>query len=117
MHLCIPVYLHSTPLTIFLIRVNDSDYISLSEKEVGNIALNIEKAIYNMFLSTDNRYKNKYRLILFNLKDPVNKVSSVLLLFLTCQRKELIFCPHYTSADLGVGGGQNTVDNLLVNTY
>ncbi|KAL2103618.1 hypothetical protein ACEWY4_000486 [Coilia grayii] len=55
-------------------RVNDSENITLSEKEVGTIALNIEKAIYNMFLSTDSRYKNKYRLIMFNLKDPKNKV-------------------------------------------
>ncbi|XP_041953172.1 death-inducer obliterator 1 isoform X1 [Alosa sapidissima] len=55
-------------------RVNDSDDLALSESEVGNLAVNIEKAIYNMYLSTDGKYKNKYRLIMFNLKDPKNKV-------------------------------------------
>ncbi|XP_062397744.1 death-inducer obliterator 1-like isoform X2 [Sardina pilchardus] len=55
-------------------RVNDSDDLALSEGEVGNLAVNIEKAMYSMYLSTDGKYKNKYRLILFNLKDPKNKV-------------------------------------------
>lgn len=56
-------------------RVSDSDDLLLPVSEVGNLAVNIEKAIYNMYNSTDSRYKNKYRLMMFNLKDPKNKVS------------------------------------------
>ncbi|KAG9353198.1 hypothetical protein JZ751_017774 [Albula glossodonta] len=29
--------------------------------------------MFNLFLNTDNKYKNKYRSIMFNLKDPKNK--------------------------------------------
>uniref|UniRef100_A0A3B3RY54 TFIIS central domain-containing protein n=1 Tax=Paramormyrops kingsleyae TaxID=1676925 RepID=A0A3B3RY54_9TELE len=54
-------------------RVSDSDDLTISENEVGKLAVNIEKEMFNLFLNTDNRYKNKYRSIMFNLKDPKNK--------------------------------------------
>ncbi|XP_041080158.1 death-inducer obliterator 1-like isoform X2 [Polyodon spathula] len=54
-------------------RVSDSDDLDISENEVGKIAFNIEKEMFSMFLNTDNKYKNKYRSIMFNLKDPKNK--------------------------------------------
>lgn len=47
----------------------------MTENEVGKIALNIEKELFNLFQATDNRYKSKYRSIMFNLKDPKNQVS------------------------------------------
>lgn len=62
-------------------RVSDSDDLTISENEVGKLAVNIEKEMFNLFLNTDNRYKNKYRSIMFNLKDPKNKVSHFLTLF------------------------------------
>ncbi|KAM6112926.1 death-inducer obliterator 1 [Pterocles gutturalis] len=54
-------------------RVNDSDDLVMTESEVGKIALNIEKEMFNLFHVTDNRYKSKYRSIMFNLKDPKNQ--------------------------------------------
>ncbi|XP_025057533.1 death-inducer obliterator 1 isoform X4 [Alligator sinensis] len=54
-------------------RVNDSDDLVMTENEVGKIALNIEKEMFNLFRVTDNRYKSKYRSIMFNLKDPKNQ--------------------------------------------
>nr|XP_028591236.1 death-inducer obliterator 1 isoform X2 [Podarcis muralis] len=54
-------------------RVNDSDDLAMTESEVGKIALNIEKEMFNLFQATDNRYKSKYRSIMFNLKDPKNQ--------------------------------------------
>lgn len=56
-------------------RVSDSDDLSMSESEVGKLAVSIEKEMFNLYLNTDNKYKNKYRSLMFNLKDPKNKVS------------------------------------------
>lgn len=68
---CPPIYI--IPLFI-LFRVNDSDDLIMTENEVGKIALHIEKEMFNLFQVTDNRYKSKYRSIMFNLKDPKNQV-------------------------------------------
>ncbi|XP_074203687.1 death-inducer obliterator 1 isoform X2 [Camelus bactrianus] len=54
-------------------RVSDSDDLVMTENEVGKIALHIEKEMFNLFRVTDNRYKSKYRSIMFNLKDPKNQ--------------------------------------------
>ncbi|KAJ7332137.1 hypothetical protein JRQ81_014317 [Phrynocephalus forsythii] len=54
-------------------RVTDSDDLVMTENEVGRIALNIEKEMFHLFQATDNRYKSKYRSIMFNLKDPKNQ--------------------------------------------
>jgi len=59
-------------------RVNDSDDLVMTESEVGKVALNIEKEMFNLFQVTDNRYKSKYRSIMFNLKDPKNQVWNLL---------------------------------------
>lgn len=59
-------------------RVNDSDDLVMTESEVGEVALNIEKEVFNLFQVTDNRYKSKYRSIMFNLKDPKNQVWNLL---------------------------------------
>lgn len=57
-------------------RVSDSDDLKMTENEVGQLAFAIEKEMFNLCLSTDSKYKNKYRTLMFNLKDPKNKVSS-----------------------------------------
>ncbi|XP_062948728.1 LOW QUALITY PROTEIN: death-inducer obliterator 1-like [Cynocephalus volans] len=54
-------------------RVSDSDDLIMTEKEVGNIALHLEKEMFNLFQVTDIRYMRKYRSLLFNLKDPKNQ--------------------------------------------
>lgn len=56
-------------------RVSDSDDLKMTESEVGRLAFAIEKEMFNLCLSTDSKYKNKYRSLMFNLKDPKNKVS------------------------------------------
>ncbi len=55
--------------------MSDSDDLKMTESEVGRLAFAIEKEMFNLCLSTDSKYKNKYRSLMFNLKDPKNKVS------------------------------------------
>lgn len=59
-------------------RVNDSDDLVMTESEVGKVALNIEKEMFNLFQVTDNRYKSRYRRIMFDLDDPKNQVWNLL---------------------------------------
>ncbi|XP_042638727.1 death-inducer obliterator 1 [Orycteropus afer afer] len=54
-------------------RASDSDDLIMTENEVGRVALLIEKEMFSLFQVTDNRYKSKYRSIMFNLKDPKNQ--------------------------------------------
>lgn len=56
-------------------RVSDSDDLKMTESEVGRLAFAIEKEMFNICLSTDSKYKNKYRTLMLHLKDPKNKVS------------------------------------------
>lgn len=57
-------------------RVSDSDDLIMTENDVGKIALRIEKEMFGLYHVTDNRYKSKYRSLMFNLKDPKNQVCS-----------------------------------------
>ncbi|XP_060793160.1 death-inducer obliterator 1 isoform X2 [Neoarius graeffei] len=54
-------------------RVNDSDDLDILESEVEKLAVNIEREMFNMYYTTDNKYKIKYRSLLLSLKDPKNK--------------------------------------------
>ncbi|KAF5904924.1 death-inducer obliterator 1 [Clarias magur] len=54
-------------------RVNDSDDLEISESNVEKLAVNIEREMFNMYYTTDNKYKIKYRSLLLSLKDPKNK--------------------------------------------
>uniref|UniRef100_A0A672IV63 TFIIS central domain-containing protein n=1 Tax=Salarias fasciatus TaxID=181472 RepID=A0A672IV63_SALFA len=54
-------------------RVSDSDDLKMTENEVAKLAFAIEREMFNLCLSTDSKYKNKYRSLMFNLKDPKNK--------------------------------------------
>lgn len=47
----------------------------LSEEAVGGIAAGIEAALFDLTRATNCHYKNKYRSLLFNLRDPRNHVS------------------------------------------
>lgn len=59
----------------FFFRVCDSDDLKITEAEVAKLSIAIEKEMFNLCLQTDSKYKNKYRTLMFNLKDPKNKVS------------------------------------------
>ncbi|KAL4655290.1 death-inducer obliterator 1-like isoform X1 [Arapaima gigas] len=65
--------IHRSLKEILYRRVSDSDDLQISESEIGKLAVNIEKEIFNMFLNTEAKYKNKYRSVMFHLKDPKNK--------------------------------------------
>ncbi|KAL6483204.1 hypothetical protein MHYP_G00080760 [Metynnis hypsauchen] len=54
-------------------RVTESDDLEMSESDVGKLAVNIEREMFNMYYTTDSKYKNKYRSLLLCLKDPKNK--------------------------------------------
>ncbi|KAL7864517.1 hypothetical protein AOLI_G00159370 [Acnodon oligacanthus] len=54
-------------------RVTESDDLEMSESDVGKLAVNIEREMFNMYYTTDSKYKNKYRALLLSLKDPKNK--------------------------------------------
>lgn len=63
-----------TKTVFFIIRVSDSDDLDIPKSEVEKLAVNIEREMFNMFYTTDNKYKIKYRSLLLSLKDPKNKV-------------------------------------------
>nr|XP_046221195.1 LOW QUALITY PROTEIN: death-inducer obliterator 1-like [Oncorhynchus gorbuscha] len=54
-------------------RVCDCDDLERSETEVAKLVTSIETEMFNIFNNTDSKYMNKYRTIMFNLKDPKNK--------------------------------------------
>uniref|UniRef100_A0A8C9S520 Death-inducer obliterator 1-like n=1 Tax=Scleropages formosus TaxID=113540 RepID=A0A8C9S520_SCLFO len=65
--------IHRSLKEILYRRVSDSDDLQITESDIGKLAVSIEKEIFNMFLDTDAKYKNKYRSVMFHLKDPKNK--------------------------------------------
>ena len=56
----------------------------MSEEDVDKCAHNVEGEMFSFFGDTGHRYKNKYRSLMFNLKDPRNKVRQTLSIFLNC---------------------------------
>lgn len=61
-------------IDFFINRVSHSEDLDVPESEVEKLAVNIEREMFNMYYTTDNKYKIKYRSLLLNLKDPENKV-------------------------------------------
>uniref|UniRef100_A0A3Q1IW14 Death inducer-obliterator 1 n=1 Tax=Anabas testudineus TaxID=64144 RepID=A0A3Q1IW14_ANATE len=59
--------------SILLKRVCDCEDLDMSESEVAKLVANIETEMFDIFRNTDSKYMNKYRTIMFNLKDPKNK--------------------------------------------
>ncbi|XP_050788354.1 SPOC domain-containing protein 1 isoform X2 [Gopherus flavomarginatus] len=55
-------------------RLEESPDLDVHEDTILRLANNVEKEIFNLFLCVDQRYKNKYRSLLFNLKSPKNKL-------------------------------------------
>ncbi|XP_074917060.1 SPOC domain-containing protein 1 isoform X2 [Chelonoidis abingdonii] len=55
-------------------RLEESPDLNVHEDTILTLANNVEKEIFNLFLCVDQRYKNKYRSLLFNLKSPKNKL-------------------------------------------
>ncbi|XP_071385098.1 death-inducer obliterator 1-like, partial [Centroberyx affinis] len=59
--------------SILFKRVCDCEDLEVSESEVGKLVTSIEMEMFDIFRNTDSKYMNKYRTIMFNLKDPRNK--------------------------------------------
>uniref|UniRef100_A0A8C3I249 TFIIS central domain-containing protein n=1 Tax=Chrysemys picta bellii TaxID=8478 RepID=A0A8C3I249_CHRPI len=55
-------------------QLEESPDLDVHEDTILRLANNVEKEIFNLFLCVDQRYKNKYRSLLFNLKAPKNKL-------------------------------------------
>uniref|UniRef100_A0A8D0DQG9 PHD finger protein 3 n=2 Tax=Salvator merianae TaxID=96440 RepID=A0A8D0DQG9_SALMN len=54
-------------------RLADST-LKISEERPGKVAAKIEKELFTFFRDTDSKYKNKYRSLIFNLRDPKNNI-------------------------------------------
>ncbi|KAI3357554.1 hypothetical protein L3Q82_015971, partial [Scortum barcoo] len=59
--------------SILFKRVCDCEDLKMSEIEVTKLVVSIEMEMFDIFRNTDSKYMNKYRTIMFNLKDPKNK--------------------------------------------
>ncbi|XP_061600691.1 PHD finger protein 3 [Cololabis saira] len=54
-------------------RLKDSDLDVMVER-ASEVAKKTERELFHLFKDTDNKYKNKYRSLMFNLKDTKNNV-------------------------------------------
>lgn len=59
---------------ILTTRSKEQQDLSISEGEIDKCSHNVEGEMFSFFGDTGHRYKNKYRSLMFNLKDPRNKV-------------------------------------------
>ena len=57
-------------------RANEADDVMLSKGEIKQLALDIEGELFKLHGGVTQRYKSKYRSLVFNIKDPKNTVSS-----------------------------------------
>lgn len=54
-------------------RLKEAKDLTLSEEEVNNISTEIESQLFKCFGDTGQKYKNKYRSLIFNIKDAKNQ--------------------------------------------
>ncbi|XP_029427774.1 SPOC domain-containing protein 1 isoform X2 [Rhinatrema bivittatum] len=57
---------------VLLKRVQESPDLDVQEETVRRVAGNVEREMFALFPCSDLRYKNKYRSLIFNLRDPKN---------------------------------------------
>ncbi len=83
-------------LLLLLFRCEDAaDMKNLEQSGVEAIASDIEEKLFNLHQDINPKYKNKYRSLVFNLKDTKNQVSEWLSLSLST-------CLHVVSNELCV---------------
>ncbi|XP_074502467.1 uncharacterized protein phf3 isoform X1 [Sebastes fasciatus] len=58
---------------ILIQRLKESD-LSVSVERASEVAKKTERELFHLYKDTDNKYKNKYRSLMFNLKDTKNNV-------------------------------------------
>lgn len=54
-------------------RLKDSD-LNIPEERASEVAKKTERELFHLYKDTDHKYKNKYRSLMFNLKDTKNNV-------------------------------------------
>ena len=54
-----------------------SDLTDLDQEAVEKVANDIEEKLHNLYQDINPKYKNKYRSLLFNLKDTKNPVNEL----------------------------------------
>uniref|UniRef100_A0A803VA82 PHD finger protein 3 n=1 Tax=Ficedula albicollis TaxID=59894 RepID=A0A803VA82_FICAL len=62
---------------ILMKRLTDSS-LKIPEERAGKVATRIERELFSFFRDTDAKYKNKYRSLMFNLKDPKNSTIEMI---------------------------------------
>ncbi|MEE6476542.1 hypothetical protein FKM82_011116 [Ascaphus truei] len=58
---------------ILVKRLSESSS-KIPEERAAKVAARIEKELFSFYRDTDSKYKNKYRSLMFNLKDPKNNI-------------------------------------------
>ncbi|XP_069000949.1 PHD finger protein 3 [Embiotoca jacksoni] len=58
---------------ILIHRLKESD-LNISVERASEVAKKTERELFHLYKDTDNKYKNKYRSLMFNLKDTKNNV-------------------------------------------
>ncbi|XP_073337733.1 PHD finger protein 3 isoform X2 [Pagrus major] len=58
---------------ILIQRLKESD-LNISVETASELAKKTERELFHLYKDTDNKYKNKYRSLMFNLKDTKNNV-------------------------------------------
>ncbi|CAI6364913.1 unnamed protein product [Macrosiphum euphorbiae] len=53
-------------------RISEEPELKTAEQDLEELILKIEEELYNQFSKVDQKYKTKYRSLLFNIKDPKN---------------------------------------------
>lgn len=57
----------------FFNRLSESSS-KIPEERATKVSAKIERELFSFYRDTDSKYKNKYRSLMFNLKDPKNNV-------------------------------------------
>ena len=70
------IFENETYILCVFFRTKDADDMMYSTNEIKALALKIEEALFHYFEDTGHKYKNKYRTLVFNIRDPKNKVSN-----------------------------------------
>ncbi|XP_071336968.1 PHD finger protein 3 isoform X2 [Trachinotus anak] len=58
---------------ILMQRLKESD-LNISVERASEVAKKTERELFHLYKDTDNKYKNKYRSLMFNLKDTKNNI-------------------------------------------
>lgn len=51
--------------------------MNISVERAHEVAKKTERELFHLYKDTDNKYKNKYRSLMFNLKDTKNNVRTI----------------------------------------